>query len=140
MISEAEALAITARKSISSYCYKECLAYCCRRGYLLLSEKEVTLMKDTKIADLKIMPKDLEADNERYIFNIGLKPQGCPNLIKYKCTIHKNPERPKACKEYPLFIFENTVIVTDECPAVKENMLYPYLAKFKALGYTIIYK
>ena len=139
VISQAEELAVDARRSISSYCYTECMAYCCRRGYLLLSEKEVSLMKDTKIETLKTMPKNLETDSKRYIFNIGLKPQGCPNLIKYKCTIHKNPDRPKPCKEYPLFVFENTVIITDECPAVKENKLYPFLTQFKAMGYKIVY-
>jgi Fe-S-cluster containining protein len=139
MISQAGDLAIDARRAISNYCYTECLAYCCRRGYLLLSEKEVSLMKDTDIKTLKTMPKDSETDDTRYIFNIGLKPQGCPNLVKYKCTIHKNPDRPKACKEYPIFLFEDSVIVTDECPAVKENKLYPFLARFKKMGYKIVY-
>ena len=130
MISKSESLAISARASISSYCYNECLAYCCRRGYLLLSEKEANLLQiDTK--DLILMPID-----KRYIFNLG---KGCPNLVEFKCIIHKNPDRPKACKEFPLFISENTIIVTEDCPAVKQSMLYPYLAEFKTMGYTLIY-
>jgi Fe-S-cluster containining protein len=139
VISKGEKLAIAARNSISSYCYKECLAYCCRRGYLLLSANEVGLMNGPKIEDLKIMPKEVDTDASRFIFNIGLKTTGCPNLKDYKCTIHKNPDRPKACKEFPLFLFENTVIVASECFAIKENKLYPYLAQFKSIGYTIKY-
>jgi hypothetical protein len=130
VISKAESLAISARESISSYCYNECLAYCCRKGYLLLSEKEVNLLQ-MDIKNLVILPVD-----KRYIFNLS---KGCPNLKEYKCIIHKNPERPKACKEFPLFICENTIVVTEDCPAVKQDMLYPYLAEFKARGYTLIY-
>jgi len=137
----AETLAINARESLSSYCYTECKAYCCRRGYLILSAKEVSLMKDTLKEDLKIMPIRTESDKKRYIFNLGSGINGCPNLTDYKCTIHTNLSRPKACKEFPLFIWKNkTVLVTDECPAVKENKLYSYLSEFKAMGYKIVYK
>jgi Fe-S-cluster containining protein len=137
----AEELAVTARQSLSSYCYLECGAYCCRRGYLLLSEEEVGLMRNTNIGDLKVMPLRAEIVNDakRYIFHLGAGG-GCPNLYEYKCTIHTNPKRPKACKEFPIFVRENmTIIVTDECPGVYANLLYPYLAEFKRRGYKLIY-
>ncbi|MGV8171444.1 MAG: YkgJ family cysteine cluster protein [Candidatus Woesearchaeota archaeon] len=136
----AEELAIRARESLSGYCYSECMAYCCRRGYLLLSAEEVGLMQNTCIEDLKIMPLRTKTDAKRYIFNLGSKGLGCPNLSEYKCVIHTNPARPKACKEFPLFIWNNnTIVINDECPAVKENRLYPYLAEFKNMGYKLIY-
>jgi Fe-S-cluster containining protein len=131
-----EKLAITARKSLSKYCYTECKAYCCRKGYLLLTAKEVKLIQNTHKKNLKITP----TNKKKYIFNLGSNTNGCPNLQNYKCTIHKNPARPKACKEFPLFIWKNkTIMVTHACPAVKENKLYPYLAKFKTMKYKIIY-
>jgi Fe-S-cluster containining protein len=126
----AEKLAVRARESLSKYCYNECMAYCCRRGHLLLSEKEASLLQ-LDIKDLILMPVD-----GRYIFNLG---KGCPNLKEHKCIIHKDLGRPKACKEFPLFIFENTVIVTDDCPAVEQNQLYAYLAEFKSMGYVLVY-
>jgi len=137
----AEKLAIIARKSLSSYCYNECKAYCCRRGYLLLSEKEVGLMLNVRKEDLPLMPLRTKTDKKRYIFNLGSKGgNGCPNLLDYKCIIHTNPNRPKACKEFPLFILDNKkIVVSDECPAVKENRLYPYLAEFKLMGYKLVY-
>lgn len=136
----AEELALNARKSLSNYCYSECMAYCCRRGYLLLSVEEVGLMRNTRIEDLKIMPIRSKNDPKRYIFNLGSKGLGCPNLSQYKCVIHTNPARPKACREYPLFIWKhNTIVITDECPAVKENRLYPFLAEFKQMGYKLVY-
>ena len=135
-------LAVAARESISNYCYTECMAYCCRRGYLLLSEEEVGLMRNTHIEDLKVMPirPEIQNDAKRYIFSIGAHGKGCPNLTDFKCVIHKNPKRPKACKEFPLFIWENkTIVITDDCPAVKENQLYSYLAEFKKMGYKLVY-
>lgn len=126
----AEKLAIKARSSLSKYCSSECKAYCCRKGYLLLKPKELKVMN--------INRKDLFAEvEEGLLFNLESK---CPNLNNSKCKIHKNPERPKACKEFPLFIWEDkTVMVSYKCPAAKENLLYPYLAKFKTMGYKITY-
>jgi Fe-S-cluster containining protein len=138
----AETLAIAARKSISNYCYTECMAYCCRRGYLLLSAEEEGLMRNTDIDDLKLMPIRTEIidDAKRYIFSLGAKGLGCPNLTDYKCVIHTNPLRPKACKDFPLFIWtDKTIVITDECPAVKENQLYAYLDEFKKMGYKLVY-
>ncbi len=147
---EAEKLAISARESISSYCYTECKAYCCRKGYLLLTAEEVALMRNSCKDDLEMIPTD--ANEQRYVFNLGSRVTGCPNLEnnsdinsdnhadRYKCIIHKDPKRPKACKEFPLFIWSNkTVMVTNVCPAVKEHKLYPYLVQFKSMGYKIIY-
>ena len=74
--------------------------------------------------------------DKRHIFNLS---KGCPKLIDSKCMIHKNTGRPKVCSDFPLFICDNTIVVTDDCPAVKLDMLYPFLAKFKQLGYKIMY-
>jgi Fe-S-cluster containining protein len=136
----AEELAISARESLSSYCYKECSAYCCRRGYLLLNAVEIGLMKGAIKENLPMMPQHSETEEKIYIFNLGQKTTGCPNLLDFKCTIHTNPLRPKACKEYPLFIWKNkTILIADDCIGVKENKLYPFLADFKAMGYTLMY-
>ena len=48
---DAEQLAIHARASISNYCFTECKAYCCRKGYLLLNSEEVSLMQGTSKDD-----------------------------------------------------------------------------------------
>jgi Fe-S-cluster containining protein len=80
---------------------------------------------------LILMPID-----KRYIFNLGI---GCPKLIDSKCAIHKTLGRPKVCSDFPIFICDNAIIITDDCPAIRENKLYSYLAEFKQLGYKIIY-
>ena len=134
----AEKLATAARESISSYCYSECKAHCCRNGYLLLTGKEVDLMKGANKEALQIIPVDVE-NEEGFVFDLG-EGDGCPNLIEYKCAIHENQKRPKACKEFPLFFWEDkTIMVTYACPAVKAAKLYPFLAEFKTRGYKLVY-
>jgi Fe-S-cluster containining protein len=136
----AERLAMAARDSLSSYCYSECKAHCCRKGHLLLTAGEVDLLKDTHKEDLKMISVQAKTHEKRYVFRLESNVDGCPNLLNYKCMIHKNPARPKACREFPIFIRKNkTLTVTRACPAVKENKLYPYLAEFKMMGYALVY-
>ncbi|MFQ5474254.1 MAG: hypothetical protein ACE5DM_00290 [Candidatus Nanoarchaeia archaeon] len=48
-----EAIADRARESISQYCIEECKAYCCRKGYLLLTPEEKALVApDMKVKKL----------------------------------------------------------------------------------------
>jgi hypothetical protein len=136
----AEKLAITARESISSYCYTECKAYCCRRGYLLLKAEELQLIKGMTKKNPRMIPVYTKLDKHAFALNLGGKLNGCPNLTDYKCTIHKNPLRPKTCKDFPLFIRANkTIMITNACPAVFENKFYPFLAEFKKMGYKLEY-
>jgi len=136
----AEKLAIKARASISTYCYTECRAYCCRKGYLLLTAKEVKLIRNVSIKELKMIPVLTALNKKGYVLDLGQKLSGCPNLENYKCTIHKNPNRPKTCGDFPLFIWKDkTIMVTNACPAVRENKLYPYLSKFKKMGYKLVH-
>ncbi len=45
---DAEQIAEKARKSISKFCYEECNAYCCRKGYLILNKDEVDVVTQGK--------------------------------------------------------------------------------------------
>ncbi|MFA6073187.1 MAG: hypothetical protein WC758_03675 [Candidatus Woesearchaeota archaeon] len=139
-IISAKTLAISARKSLSHYCYTECNARCCRVGYILLTAKEVIVVQGNHKKKLEMIPVHTETNNDAQVLHLGSKLDGCPNLQNFKCIIHKNPDRPKTCKDFPLFILKNkTIRVTYECPAVKENKLYPYLAEFKKRGYKLVY-
>lgn len=132
-----EELANKARESLSTYCFTECKAKCCRKGFLLLKAEEVPLMQGVDKEKLKVIPT--AEDGREFVLNLGEKETGCPNLQDYKCMIHKNPNRPKACQDFPLFIWKNkTIMVTHACPGVRENMLYPFLAEFKMKGYKIV--
>lgn len=137
-LSVVEQLSLDARKSISNYCFTECNAYCCRKGYLKLSPKEANLLTNNMNQDFKKKEILISINGGRYVLDLGV--QGCPQLKDNKCTIHTNENRPLACKEFPLFICgKKTIRLSRRCPAVTENMLYPYIAQFKSLGYTILY-
>jgi Fe-S-cluster containining protein len=136
----AEELAISARASLSSYCYNECRASCCRKGYILLTAEEAIVMQGDHKEKLKMIPVETATNKNAFVLDMDVKKKGCPNLVDYKCSIHKNPGRPNTCKEFPLFIWKDkTIMVTFECPAIKDNQLYPYLAEFKRRGYKLIY-
>lgn len=129
----AEVIADNARNSISSYCFNECKSYCCRKGFLVLSLSQVKLLTNGKEDGLKKISEDS--------YSLDLSSNGgCPSLKEDKCVIHKNNDRPSACKEFPLFIWEDgSVKVSQRCPAVKDGLLYPYLAELKSKGYIIRY-
>jgi Fe-S-cluster containining protein len=134
---KAERLAVKARNSLSTYCYSECKAYCCRKGYLLMSEKETILVAGVQMKKIKENNSLTAINTGEYMLHLGAHGQSCPSLKEFRCEIHKNPNRPLACKEFPLFIWKNKKIrVSSRCPAVNEGLLYPYLARFKLMGYS----
>jgi Fe-S-cluster containining protein len=97
-----------------------------------LSEKEAKLVIGAEIENQNIVT--LTKDRQ-FLLNLGVK--GCPKLNKFKCKIHKHVNRPKACREFPIFLWENKKVkVSERCPAARENLFYRYLAEFKSLGYT----
>ena len=49
---DAEKLANEARNAISDYCFNECKAYCCRKGYILLTKEEADLLTHNKTEEL----------------------------------------------------------------------------------------
>jgi len=138
----AQKLAREARNSLSNYCFSECKALCCRQGHLLLTAKEADTVMKTDKGELRVLKtyNSAGASEKKYVLDLGRNDKACPNLLNLKCIEHKNPERPAACQEFPLFIREGKkIMVSFTCPAAKENKLYPYLAKFKKMGYEITY-
>jgi len=136
----AKQLALKARQSLSNYCYTECNAYCCRKGYLQLTPKEADLLSNNNKKELIEKNALTPIQGGKYILDLASKDLGCPQLQDYKCNIHTNPARPLACKEFPLFICgTRTIRLSRRCPAVRDNLLYPYLAQFKVMGYEISY-
>lgn len=127
----AEILAKKARNSIGKFCMEECNSLCCRKGHITLTDKELKLVSGDKLINI----------NEIEVISLGTNKlcldHNCPSLLNQKCTIHINRNRPLICKEFPLFIDGNKIIVSHDCPAVEDNRLYPYLRKFKKMGFDI---
>ncbi|MFP4523330.1 MAG: hypothetical protein ACOCQQ_02690 [Candidatus Nanoarchaeia archaeon] len=133
-------LADLARNSLFSYCMLECKGYCCRKGFLLLTEKELILLTADK-------RKSLQADGyicfiqEENVFSLNLANSfgSCPQLKDSKCMVHNNSNRPKTCSTFPIFVNEEKkeIRLSSRCYAIQENKLYPYIAQFKKLGFTL---
>jgi Fe-S-cluster containining protein len=122
-------IADEARNSISKYCIEECRAFCCRNGYLLINPKSIDTVTHNNTKELieKGLLKKLK--NGYYSLFLGNFDIPCKSLdLKdFTCNIHKNKLRPKACRDFPLIIEENTIKLSPRCPAVRENRLYPYI-------------
>lgn len=127
---QAEKIAERARKSISTFCIEECKSYCCRKGHLPLKESEIRLILNDNPKNLK------KRSNGKHSFYLG--SNGCPKLKDFKCTIHNNPERPKICQEFPIFVIDKSVRISSRCLAVRQNLLYPFIKEFMQAGYQII--
>lgn len=138
-VKTAEQIADKARESISDFCINECMAYCCRKGYIMVRENQLNQMVTKERREI------LEKENKLKEFSFTGKIQidftnslgGCPALKENKCTIHKNPLRPKVCHEYPIFVFSDHIRISSKCPAQQNNMFYPYILQFEKLGFKI---
>ena len=124
-------LADEARNSIARYCYEECKAYCCRKGYLPLTEEQA------KFFEKSIKDKTLLKKLPFGKYSLSLK-DGCPQQDKdFKCKIYNSKIKPKCCSEFPLFIEKKLLRLSPRCPAVKEGKFYPYVKQFLKLGFKI---
>ena len=131
-------IAKRARKSISSYCFDECHAFCCRKGHLIVTQEELDKITGNDVDAYKPRIKKLE-DGKYSLYNGG-SDQACPSLDKdLKCKIHTDKLRPLVCKEFPLFIKEGFVILSQRCPAVAEGKFYPFIKQLQLNGLKICY-
>lgn len=119
----AENVAERARASLSYYCIFECKAMCCRKGFITLNKEEaIRLLGELPEKIIKEITVDLS--------------EGCPKLKDNKCLIYK--QRPKICREYPVFVRHFAVHLSEKCPAVKENKLFEYEHEFIRKGFRVI--
>ncbi len=132
-------LATEARNSISEYCINECHAYCCRKGYLILTEDELNLLTGDKRTELEEKEFIKKQEDGMFSLNLGNHLGSCPQLNENKCRIHKHPGRPTTCEKFPIFIDEEKkeARFSPRCPAVKEQKLYVYEREFIEQGFKI---
>lgn len=133
-----EEIADQARNALSKYCIEECKAYCCKKGYIILSQNEMLLLLDSKKE--RFLKKDLliHLVDGKFSLLLGNSLGGCPKLKDSKCTIHKNSKRPLTCIEFPIFISEKEIHISKRCFGANQGILYPYTKKIIDLGYKIL--
>ena len=122
-----ESIEIRARVSLGDFCFTQCKAYCCRKGYVTFTPEEYALI-------FKILDKDKPKEK----LTVSLM-DSCPALgTDFKCSIRSNSLHPKICGEYPIFIRGKKVIMAGDCLAVKEDKFYPFVSEWLREGYEII--
>ena len=131
----AERIAQQARNSLGKYCSEECAAYCCRKGYLILNQKEFKLVFKGKEAEYQTNHLLKKINPEQTSFYLGNSAHPCPQLENLKCKIHQSKDRPQCCKDFPLFLKNKQIMLSPRCFAVKKDLLYPYIRKLIKLGY-----
>lgn len=137
-LKKAQRIANKARKSISDYCMNECGSFCCRKGFIVITPREIN--KVTKKRTDELLKKEIlkKLSNGNYSLYMGNYDTPCPCFIDGKCSIHKSSLRPKVCGEFPLFVQDGYVRASPRCPAVKEGKLYPYIRQLIDLGFKIM--
>lgn len=134
---EPEEIAEQARRSISDFCINECHAYCCRKGFLVMTPEETVLVTHKHKAELLRRKVLNEMKDGRFSMDFTNHLGGCPRLKNFKCTIHDDAGRPDTCKKYPIFLKDKTIRLSPRCPAVQQNKLYPYVRQLISMGFKI---
>jgi hypothetical protein len=137
-LKKANKIANKARKSISKFCFEECHAYCCRKGYIILTKYEVNKVTQNRKKELEKLDILKKLENGNYSLNMGKNEYPCPSLQGYKCLVHKSKKRSKTCGDFPIFIEEKYIKLSPRCLAVKENRLYPFISQWMQLGFKIM--
>lgn len=135
---EVDIILNSARESLGQFCIESCGSLCCRKGFLsMYSKQEVEVMTAGKYEEFIITGVLIKESENKYVFN--LEKHRCLNLgLDFKCNVHKNVNRPRLCKDFPLFLVKNFVVTASICPAIESNLLESYLKKLEELGYKII--
>lgn len=116
-----DVLVDAARDSLGPFCSSTCKAKCCKKGYLPVSAQE-SLLFETDLYD-------------KTQSRVTLTP-GCSHLKKDSCTIYAR--RPKACREFPVYLKGKTILIASWCEGYKAGKLDTYLKKFEEEGLKVI--
>jgi Fe-S-cluster containining protein len=126
-----------ARNGISQFCIEECRAYCCRKGYLVLTPKQAKATMQGREEEYRSLSLLKDMTNGNISLYMGDKDHPCPSLKDNRCMIHKHPDRSDTCRIFPIHIKDNIIHVSKRCLAAKANMFYPYIARLAMMGFCL---
>ncbi|MFT4310725.1 MAG: YkgJ family cysteine cluster protein [Candidatus Woesearchaeota archaeon] len=124
-----EHIAEQARTSLGPYCMSICQAKCCKFGQLVMNRHEAVpfLQKCTDKSKLTVH------QNGTHYFNLA---PACHNLQDSKCSIYT--QRPQTCRDYPIYVRGNTVILASSCEGFQIGLLDDYKKECEALGARVL--
>lgn len=135
---EIKRLANESLTDLSDYCVNECHAYCCRKGYLIISSDEVDLIVNDKKEKLILEGNLRELIDGKFSLSFENSCGGCPSLKDSKCLVHGKERRPKTCKDFPIFILGKKIKISNRCPGKKNNKFFKFIKEAEVLGYEIV--
>lgn len=101
---------------------------------MTVTEKEAELICKGEISKFIGEGRICVLENGRFLIDLN---KTCPALDGFKCILHKDPNRPKACRDFPIFLEKNNVNISEGCYAVLDGLLYTHIGKMKREGYTV---
>lgn len=127
-------------ESIGEFCCEECKAYCCRKGYLVLSRAQARLIVGDVGPHLESIGALKRLDGDRFSLFMGRSDAPCPGLNQadFRCRVHDDPDRPSTCRDFPIFIIGKTVRFSHRCLAVRQGKFYALEKELIALGYSLV--
>ncbi|MFH0808314.1 MAG: YkgJ family cysteine cluster protein [archaeon] len=126
------------REFFFGFCVKKCEAECCRIGYTMeVSVDEVKAIFETR--DIVKDKRVRKLYNDLYEIKLGPCPAvGRDKEGRYGCRIHSDLGRPKICKDYPIFIERDKVIVAAGCYAVYSGEIDGQLDMLESSGFEVV--
>jgi Fe-S-cluster containining protein len=139
-VEEIHKIANEMRSSLSEYCINECKSYCCRKGYLIVSEEQLDLiLNNDEVKKQQIIEKRSARELSDGKFSLNFDAcNGCPALKDFKCKIHQDKNRPQTCKDFPIFIVGKKIKISSRCPAKRDNKFFKFGKQAEKLGYEIV--
>ncbi|MGM5482409.1 MAG: YkgJ family cysteine cluster protein [Nanobdellota archaeon] len=129
----AEELIDKFRYNLGDFCYTQCKAYCCRKGHITISRQEAKLITGFSFYSC-IFKGKMKKRGEKFVLSLQ---GGCPALKNKMCSIHNNPDRPKMCKEFPLFLENDRILLSEKCYG--KNKFYPLWSEAKMSNVKVDY-
>ncbi|HLD48822.1 MAG TPA: hypothetical protein VJB11_00495 [archaeon] len=100
---------------LSPFCLDECSEKCCNK-WIMVEHKDIHNFSDNVINPTEarngtpIYNTSPDSSDSKYVM-IGI----CPNYDDGKCAIHESPFRADVCKEYPVDIMGDSILVRSSC-------------------------
>jgi Fe-S-cluster containining protein len=124
--------------SLKDYCIRKCNSKCCRKGKLIMHNRDEVMLVTNGFAD-KLLSEGIIIKKCNGIYEFDLDRRACPSLsVGNMCTIYFNKNRPKLCREFPIFLRGKKIFISTFCEA--EEILKESQKIFEASGYEVVWQ
>ena len=124
--------------SLKDYCIKKCNSKCCRKGRLIMHNRDELMLVTNGLAE-RLMNEGIIVKKDNGLYDYNLDRRVCPSLILGNmCSIYFNKNRPKLCREFPIFLRGKRIFISTFCEA--EEILKGWQQVFEKMGYEVVWQ